>query len=57
MLKGKNKNVYLFFGFFMVTVNLMSQCINYYWFSLIVSQVQRNIKKAFGGKVEEYVDV
>ena len=57
VLKGRNRYVYIAFGCFMMTVNLLSQIINYYWFSLIVQQVRRNIKKAMGGKVEEYVDV
>jgi hypothetical protein len=45
----------------MLLVNVLSQLINTYWFTLIVEQVKRNVKKFMNrGKAvaneEEYVD-
>ena len=49
---GKYVRLYQAVGIYFLTINILSQCINYYWFSLIVKQVIRNFKKATGQKVE-----
>jgi len=47
---------YRFVGIFCWIVNLLSQFINLYWFSLIMKQVQRNFLKATGQQVKEAED-
>lgn len=41
----KDPILYNIAGWFMLVVNLLSQCINTYWFTLIYAQVKRNILK------------
>ena len=55
--KGKDPLKYLACGFFMLVVNLLSQIINYYWFTLICKQVYRNYEKATGKSKGEEVDL
>lgn len=55
--KGKNPTVFRAIGVFMLVTNLLSQAINYHWFSLIIKQLIRNAKKALGQKVTEEADL
>ena len=53
----KEPYLYTFCGWFMLVVNLLSQCINTYWFTLIVKQVHRNVKRFINPKTEAEVDL
>lgn len=54
---GKFPRLYQVTGIYFLVINLLSQAINYYWFSLIINQVIRNFKKATGQKVGDAVDM
>lgn len=45
--------IYVFCGLFMLFCNVISQIINFYWFSLICKQVHRNFLKATGQEMKE----